>query len=73
MSEDVLYSWLGGKSQREKQSGYITREKQKEQIQHVLSIGLPLLTNQRWDDLAVRVMVLGASPSCHSLFSDPAS
>jgi hypothetical protein len=45
MRENVLYSWLGGKTQREKQSGYITREKQKKQIQHVLSIGLPLLTN----------------------------
>jgi hypothetical protein len=37
-----LDSWLGGKTQREKQSGYVTREKQKKQIQHVLSTGLPL-------------------------------
>jgi len=36
MHEDVLYFWLGGKTQREKQSGYVTCEKQKKQIQHVL-------------------------------------
>lgn len=45
MCEDVLYSWLGGKTQREKQSGYVTRTKNKEQIRHVFVTGLLLLTN----------------------------
>jgi hypothetical protein len=52
MSQDILYSRLGGETQREEQSGYVTREKQKEQIQHVLSIGLPLLPDQGRHDLA---------------------
>jgi hypothetical protein len=42
MRENVLYSWFGGKTQREKQSGYVTRDKQKKQTQHVHSTGLPL-------------------------------
>lgn len=45
MREDVLYSWLGGKTQREKQSGHVTRTKKKKQIQHVFATGLLLLTN----------------------------
>jgi len=40
MSKEVLYSWMGRETQREKETGYITREKQKEQVQHGLLIEL---------------------------------
>jgi hypothetical protein len=56
MRENVLYSWPGGKTQREKQSGYVTREKQKKQIQHVLSIELPFLTNECRHDAALGIV-----------------